>query len=1371
MYSKLELYFIFLLSFLLHTSYAQDNYIIDVQQFGLEEGLAHRNVMDVFKDSHGFLWIATNADLQRYDGYEFKTFPLSEQKGKYNVFSEIGETDDGWLYIFVEEAVSRHETLVFLHPLTGEFLTPIEKLGEDFSKELDGFLNSGKHFTRSYYGNDGNQICMASWDEITTFHFEKGIQRFKLPDTNPNIIFKKEEGVIELELMDSKGNYWLSTNRPYQILKFNPKENTLELIAQSNYNISRGVNEWEGEVYIYEILGRGSPEDYRASLSKYDSLGRMNKLFEIPKELKVHKFLDGMLWCIGETGWKIFDTSGTLLFELQKEDYDIELFGNMGYKSIISDELGKYYLNSEFGFNIIEAKKSPFTQYFSETEDKTLPIKNAARGIHVHNDSIVVNFENNGLVLLNKKNPEKYEIISTSSSAYAILRDHKGYYRVNNKAHYLQSKWSPDLKEEVKINDTTEFINQFNSSWSIWEDENNCIWSSYVRDLKCICEGDSTQESIAYKDVGFDFQQLGIYHFLKTGNNQVWLSSEEGLYLFDIENKKVLQRYYSQGEGEYYLPASDIFHMYIDEDENRWLGTRSGLVFWNTTTNKKRLFNRNDGLSNEVIYAVYEDDHNRLWLSSDYGIMSFDKETFDIQTYLPKDGLAQEEFNRISHFKAADGTIYFGGLNGVTSFHPNDFIKKGSIHSKVLLSECTIFDGGKGEEVSRIEKIIETKILNFNPNDRYFKLKFTLPTFEDVHKTLYAWRIDGVFDEWNYQKENSLQFGGLPYGDHTLHVKGQSTIGGWSPHELQIEICVLKPFYLQAWFIILSAIAILGSIFFFFRNRTQRLIATQKLLEEEVTKATAQIQEQAEELKQLDKVKSRFFANVSHELRTPLTLILGPIGSALKSGKLDERNAHLMKKASRSGRELLKLVGSILDLSKMDSGKIELYEQPEFLFPLMDRMVLSFESHAQSKGINFLLDYQADRELQIEIDKNKLEVILNNLLSNAVKFTPDKGAIVTTIEDKNRTILIKVADTGRGIHPKDQANVFDRFYQSQLADAPTEGGTGIGLALTQEFVEMMAGKIWLESDFGAGTTFFVELPKKETDVLVMSEKHNDYTYAAKPNKSEKSTKTKLVNKRENRKNLPTIIVTEDNYSLRDYIVTILSPYYNVLAAENGLKTLKYLEEGRDCQLIMSDVMMPEMDGFQLLKELKSNDNYRNIPVIMLTARADIKDKLKALRIGVDDYLLKPFEEEELLARIENLLHNYQERITFQAETQSDEKESDTPSISKEDLEWLEKLENHLDEYISDSSYSIVKLAYDMTLSERQLRRRIKSLTGLTPAKYLKEIRLGKARQLLEDKKYKTVAQTANAVGFQDAGAFSRNFIQIYGKNPSEYLVD
>ena len=539
------------------------------------------------------------------------------------------------------------------------------------------------------------------------------------------------------------------------------------------------------------------------------------------------------------------------------------------------------------------------------------------------------------------------------------------------------------------------------------------------------------------------------------------------------------------------------------------------------------------------------------------------------------------------------------------------------------------------------------------------------------------------------------------------------------------------------------------------------------------------IEEQKKALLQLDAAKTRFFANVSHELRTPLTLILSPLSTALNSPILDDENKALISLAKEQANQLLGLVSEILDLTKLESGKMEVREEPTDVYQLMRRLISTFESYAKQKNINLIFEFAKNMPHGLMLDKLKVDRIFNNLISNALKFTPIDGTITVTIKDKIHDWRIEVSDNGKGIHPDDLPHLFDRFYQTNQLESPVEGGTGIGLSLAKELAEVMHGELSVNSTLGKGATFTLTLPKKE----VIGYTDDSMVIAPVVTNKISIDKLKINNpiQHDEARNKPTILVIEDNYSLRSYLQFILSEDFDVLTAENGQEALLILEQIPQGQkdtpdLIISDVMMPVMDGFKLLEALKTNENLWMIPVVMLTAKAEIEDRLTALRIGVDDYLIKPFEEAELFARIKNLLNNVKKRKNATLKKQEANTIiaggmhlSNTPILCIPDQEWLAKLEEKVKSNIGDFNLSVDTLADELFISRAQFFRRVQVLTGMTPLQYIKEIRYDFARNLLETKNVRSVKAASHAIGIKKVQYFSEKYKKRFGKSPSEYL--
>jgi signal transduction histidine kinase/DNA-binding response OmpR family regulator/ligand-binding sensor domain-containing protein len=1370
---------------------AQD-YTVNVQTYDIEDGLLHRDVQTVFEDKNGFIWIGGTKGLQRFDGHDFKTWTKADKSGLIYYISCIGQDDEGWLWLWNNDLLC----FVFLNPESEEILTVKERFGDD---SLIDFKQLRQSQPRIPTNSKGQLLFGTNAGNIISYDSQNGFQVHPL----------EQKMSISVELVDKQDDIWVQS-KEQGLFKINIKGELLISYRLPTDMQTGSYSIVKESIYFIETKRNFDSVRPMGKLMKIDATGQAQFL---RNSISPWFFIDNYFWSFeSEVGWKIYDATQTEVLQmLKKEDFSPAL--SNGYFIPYPDSRGNVWIHGNLGLNKIRFQKSRFQNYFAYDKETDKPFANAVRGILVDKDTIFANLEQSVTVRINRNNSEAWQILSKKQSARPIEKKDNGDLLIGYPFQLQTMTTKGEITRKVAVKD--EIISGI---WSMYQADNRKLWIGSGDKLVFVDENkDYFQPYQSVGDpFGFETRRGAIQNMIPNENGLVWFCSWTGLYLFDTKTEKILARYASDEKGEFYLPADLFYYLFKDKDGIYWLGTNEGLIRWERdgnpqpTTRNSQLFTRQNGLSNNVIYAIFEDDYNRLWLSSDYGIMSFDKTTFQVKNYLEKDGISHHEFNRTSQFKTADGTIYFGGLNGITAFHPDDFVGKERDYAKMLISDFDIFAGKEQQLVNRVGELRSTKIIDFYPNDRFFRLKFVLPTFEDNSHKLYAWKIEGVDTDWNYQKENSLQIGVLPYGQHFLKIKGQSSEGGWSPHELEITVNVLKPFYLQMWFIVLAIFALIFVAYWFYKRRTRLLKQTQKLLEKEIKKATAQIENdkktieiQAAELRQIDKVKTRFFANVSHELRTPITLIQGPIQSAINSQQLNNQNFTLLYKAKQNTKKLLQLVNEILDLTKLDAHKLELEETTVVFYIFLKRIISNFESYAANKSIDLIFQYAPLQRTQVKLDTNKFEKIVSNLLTNAFKFTPDKGHITVSVEDFGKDLKIMVQDTGRGISQKDLPQIFNRFYQSST-NTKAEGGLGIGLALSMEYVKLMDGKMWAESSLegvNQGSIFYVQLPRKEVIAMLSNE---DALALTQPNKSEivptlkpeKTTETPPEH---------TILLVEDNPDLQEYISFLLSPYYQVLTAENGkvalelLKSLPSLKRKlpgekpatRSPSLIISDIMMPIMDGYEFLEKLKNQDRFRHIPVIMLTARAELKDRLKALQIGVDDYLLKPFEEEELLTRIENLLQNYQERLDQRADTSkesapsnssdiSNKKEADeaesqqvsaTLTVTKEDQDWLQNLEAFLSQNLSNHQYSVPQLAFDMTISERQLRRRIKQLTGLSSLHYIKEIRLQKARQLLEEKTYKTLTQTATATGFPNSKTFSRNFFQRFGKTPSDYLND
>lgn len=514
------------------------------------------------------------------------------------------------------------------------------------------------------------------------------------------------------------------------------------------------------------------------------------------------------------------------------------------------------------------------------------------------------------------------------------------------------------------------------------------------------------------------------------------------------------------------------------------------------------------------------------------------------------------------------------------------------------------------------------------------------------------------------------------------------------------------------------------------------------------------IEQQADDWKQLDRLKSRFFANVSHELRTPLTLILGPLEQLLQEKQTAPVQARLLETARRNALQLLDLVTEILDLGKLETTRPELKEQATVLRDFLEDQIRAFASLAESRGIELRLVYNADPAWTPGLDRGKLNTVIKNLLSNALRFTPAGGRVQVTAAADAGSLRLSVSDTGPGIHPDDLPHIFGLYYQSKRPTTKAEGGTGIGLTLSRELAGVMGGQLWAENNPGPGATFVLRLPVHD--------------YPAAEALPVAASLPRVINRAVPvlpPPQAPHLLLVEDHADLRDFLRGLLQDDYRLTEAHNGREALDFLEQTDVVpDLIISDWMMPVLDGFQLLETLRAREAWRSIPVILLTARAEPSDRLRAFRAGIDDYLVKPFVAGELQARVANALRNLEARREWQAANAELPQE-----VASKPADWLENLTEAIRASIGDPRFNIDQLAELEKVGRSTLYRQIREKTGLSANQLVQEVRLQQARTLLENKQCASVQALAEAVGFRTPSYLSRLYRERFGRSPAEYL--
>ncbi len=1350
--------------------------IIHVKHFNIEDGLSHRYVTSIHQDEKGFMWFGTQYGLNRFDGYDFKWFTAEKNGLQNNQIDHVLVDGEGimWLIHTGSPVFQRAKSIDLFDPKTEKVVSFREAFGASapfrekdavaFAKNSQGHLvfltanqlvtYTGKFQRYSIDGYDPQTIRQLCWADDGRFW----LTAFQLGGESAKVLVLKPDGKLE-----HKSVY--PANTSLYIYR------TDQSGTANVYAIQEGpLGQQSKPRYLSVHPGGKEQPDY--------AMGNLLSKSGIVPDITIPVFQksQGYYWV------QTPDAELFLLPENKQEALKVISKTYPALRNVIAVYTardGAVWVGSQFGIHRIKLEKPRFRTFLSNENSTQAAQIFSIRGMTVtrgiHQNTLWAMAEQKGQLWKVDLNSGQETLVETmGKNRWAVTkRGNKdlfyagieGIHRIDTETGTLLNTYLFDSHEEP---DGITFIH---------EDKYGKVWfdNSFDGDLTYFSNGDKQK----FKDWTGTNTNFYTYQFVENETDTAWLGTSQGMFRLNIKSGKVVGRFWKNGIRKYKLPFDHIHHFIQNGDGSFWLATAGeGLVNWHPEKGVLARYTRADGLPNNTLYAIYPDDYGNFWLTTDFGICVFNTTTKRVRVYTTNDGLSHNEFNRTSHCRDEDGHIYFGTLKGITTFHPKDFVAdSATFQAPLVITGFQQFDGSAGKLMDKTAELQRINLVTMRPDDPLIRLQFALLTMEEVQNVLYAFRLEDVDEEWTYQTENNIRLGRLPYGKHILHIKGQSSNGQWSTRELQIQIYALRPIFQQAWFLILMGILLMSGIFLFFRQREKSLKAQSNRLERIVGERTATIEKQKEALQSLDELKSKFFANVSHELRTPLTLISGPIETLLKENGLTQKQSQLLRMAGQGGENLKNLVSEILDLGKLEVGKMGLNLSPTQLASFFNHYCTQFESLAAHQEITYVMEVWVEKQSAL-IDREKCRQIIFNLLSNAFKFSSFGGKIAVRIKLEKGELSIQVADSGKGIHPDDLPHIFDRYFQTNQKEQAASGGTGIGLAICREYTRLFGGSIAVDSKLEEGSTFKVQFPVEVIDAasgMVSEAAFEDDIDFAKEKSDLPATSVAPPVVSVEKQPHPTILLVEDNTQLQEYIRVVLQDEYLIIVADNGQAALDIIEakkanSGNEApiDLILSDLMMPVMDGYQLLEQLKRSAATRQIPTIMLTARGGTDDRLKALRIGVDDYLTKPFDEEELKIRIQNLLQNHtarQEAITEISLQTND------PHLSQIDQELLNGLEAFVQKHISNTSLSVIMIADEFAMSESTLLRQLKRLTGLSTQKYISEIRLHEARNLLERRRYNSIKRVAVEVGFTDVRIFSRNYKTRFGKLPSDFIIN
>ncbi|HSH20556.1 MAG TPA: hybrid sensor histidine kinase/response regulator transcription factor, partial [Draconibacterium sp.] len=754
---------------------------------------------------------------------------------------------------------------------------------------------------------------------------------------------------------------------------------------------------------------------------------------------------------------------------------------------------------------------------------------------------------------------------------------------------------------------------------------------------------------------------------------------------------------------------------------------------------------------------------NNLWLSTNKGLSRFRPNDGTFQNYTVNDGLQSNEFNTGAYFRSKTGELFFGGINGLNYFYPEN-IKNNKNLPNVVLTKIKLGDKSITQKTHPeiLNKSVElTDRIVLSHKDDIVSFEFAALEFSAPEKNEYAYMLENLSDKWiNTDGIRTATFTHLPPGEYIFRVKASNNDGVWNENGLVVTI-VVKPPWRNTWLAyIVFALGIVLLIVLIRRYEMNRIRLKNQLKIEKVS---------ADSLRELDQLKSQFFANISHEFRTPLTLILGQLESVMSSDIDTKEKARLLV-ANRNSRRLLTLINQLLDLSKLEAGNMELNASQYNIVSFLKSLFYSFESMAATKKIE--LSFKSESEnIPLFFDLDKMEKVFYNLVSNAIKYTNENGKVSVGIKNIDSLYVeISVKDNGTGIPAKYLPNIFDRFYQVDDSSTRNYEGSGIGLALVKELVQLHKGIVTVKSTEGKGTVFYVRLPLSEPEneykegqtSAVNNDVLSDY-FA--DNEVIEEEEINAGNSKPIKDNRDIVLIVEDNKDVRAYIREQLEKDYQVLEAENGeVGMVEALESIPD--LIVTDLMMPKVNGFQFCNAVRGNEKTSHIPIVMLTAKAAFDDKIEGLEIGVDDYITKPFSAKELTVRIRNLINQRRLlRERFKQATIIKPSEVTTMSV---DQVFLEKIIKNIEANFENQDFTPESLANEVNMSVSQLNRKLNALVNQPAGQLMRSLRLQRAADLLKQRAG-TVAEICYQLDFNDPAYFSRAFKKQFGCSPSDYI--
>jgi ligand-binding sensor domain-containing protein/signal transduction histidine kinase/DNA-binding response OmpR family regulator len=1310
------------------------------RKYQVNEGLSENTVICILQDHQGFMWFGTKDGLNRFDGREFKVYrhdPSDPSTIGNNFIRDLYQHIDSTIWIGTDLGV------YIYNPKTDAFTR--------FNKTTAANVKIRSNVNSIAF--DGNNSIWFGTRSQGAFRYNISIDeliQFKSNDQRNSL----QSNLVWKVYADMSGVIWLGTRNGFS--RFNSETNTFFTYAKTggagnlvNAEVLTIFEDSDGDLWLGTWSGglsrlNRSTNTFRTFLSSCSPplASHIRSIFEYEK----NKLLIG-----SDDGLYLLNKATDEVRRID-DPKDHNSLSDQNVYSIQQDREGGLWFGTYFGgVNYVSSLSKHIQHFYPSFAPYSMSGKAVSQFLEDKNGNLWIATEDGGLNYFDKAT-RRFEVFLPDGSGNSL-----SYHNIHSLLMVGEDLWIGTFSRGIDVFNLK--TNRFKNFRHLPDDDttidDDCVFALFNTRGGDVLIGTPFGLS-KYNPETDNFERIKeirafVYKIKEDHLGNIWIASYgDGIFRYCPE-EGLWHNYLHDPSNPRSIGYDKVIEIYLDNQQRLWFGTESyGLFRYNYETNDFLAINEKNGLSNNTVYGILDDKYGNIWISTNSGIAKVNPNTLQVKTYNQSDGLQSDQFNYRSSFKSSDGTFYFGGVNGFNAFNP-DNLKLNQFIPPVVITNIELLDveSPSEQDFFLIKDFRSGKKITLKHNRASIRISFVSLSFMSPEKNEFAFKMENYTQQWMHTNDHAeATYINLPPGKYVFRVKGTNNDGLWNETGDYLHIEVLPPFYRTIYAYLIYVIAIFAALLVLIKYYY-------KLAKERQQKKLDAFQKEKE--MEVYNSKINFFTSIAHEIRTPVSLIKAPLECIINSNEGNPDTKENLKVIERNTERLIQLINQLLDFRKIEEKLYKLNLSQVNVNELINEICYRFKPTADKSGIELIIEIP-DGVIFAHIDREAVTKIVSNLLSNAVKFTRTHIRISLCEDHAGSHFIIRVEDNGEGISEKYKEKVFEPFFQIQPAKlSDQKPGTGIGLALTRQLVERQNGVIYIEDSLiDEGSVFVVTLPKLEgipsNDVISLTQKSDkDLIEVA----EELAEESKL-----------TLMIVEDNKDLLDFMRKNLKNDFQVVLAENGQEALDLIEK---CvvDIIVSDVMMPVLDGVELVNQIKQDEHYCHIPIILLSARTNNETKIEGLESGADCYIEKPFSIEFLKAQINSLVKN---RLMMQ------EKFANSPFLSfgaiasnKKDEEFINRLNQELEENLTDSEYSIEILAQSLSMSRSNLQRKIKGLTGMPPNDYIRVFRLKKAAILLQTSNYR-INEICYLVGFNNPSYFSKCFQKQFGSLPKEFAV-